>query len=108
MDPFIHYGLGAAVQAIRDAGLEVNEANAERIGVAIGSGIGGIGSIEEGHNAYLQGGPRKISPFFVPSTFINMISGHLSFILGLQGPNISGVIACITVMHTILDSACSI
>jgi len=105
MDPFIHYGLGAAVQAIRDAGLEVNEANAERIGVAIGSGIGGIGSIEEGHNAYLQGGPRKISPFFVPSTIINMISGHLSIMYGMKGPNIAVVTACTTATHNIGEAA---
>ncbi|HEX5515270.1 MAG TPA: beta-ketoacyl-ACP synthase II [Gammaproteobacteria bacterium] len=105
MDPFIHYGLGAAVQAIRDAGLEVTEANAERIGVAIGSGIGGIGSIEEGHNAYLAGGPRKISPFFVPSTIINMISGHLSIMYGMKGPNIAVVTACTTATHNIGEAA---
>lgn len=105
MDPFIHYGLGAAIQAIRDAGLEVNESNAERVGVAIGSGIGGIGSIEEGHNAYLQGGPRKISPFFVPSTIINMISGHLSIMYGMKGPNIAVVTACTTATHNIGEAA---
>lgn len=105
MDPFIHYGLGAAVQAIGDAGLEVTEANAERIGVAIGSGIGGIGSIEEGHNAYLAGGPRKISPFFVPSTIINMISGHLSIMYGMKGPNIAVVTACTTATHNIGEAA---
>lgn len=105
MDPFIHYGLGAAIQAIRDAGLEVNESNAERVGVAIGSGIGGIGSIEDGHNAYLQGGPRKISPFFVPSTIINMISGHLSIMYGMKGPNIAVVTACTTATHNIGEAA---
>lgn len=105
MDPFIHYGLGAAVQAIRDAGLEVTDANAERIGVAIGSGIGGIGGIEQGHNAYLAGGPRKISPFFVPSTIINMISGHLSIMYGMKGPNIAVVTACTSGTHNIGEAA---
>lgn len=105
MDPFIHYGLGAAVQAIRDSGLEITEANAERIGVAIGSGIGGLGGIEQGHSAYLAGGPRKISPFFVPSTIINMISGHLSIMYGIKGPNIAVVTACATGTHNIGEAA---
>jgi 3-oxoacyl-[acyl-carrier-protein] synthase II len=105
MDPFIHYGLGAAIQAIRDSGLEVTDGNAERVGVAIGSGIGGIGGIEEGHSAYLQGGPRKISPFFVPSTIINMISGHLSIMYGMKGPNIAVVTACTTATHNIGEAA---
>ena len=80
MDEFIHYGIAAGIQAVRDSGLEVTEENAERIGVAIGSGIGGLTGIEKGYAAYLKGGPRKISPFFVPSNIINMISGNLSII----------------------------
>ena len=72
MDPFIHYGIAASMEAIKDSGLEVTEANAERIGVAVGSGIGGLPGIEKGHEAYMNGGPRKISPFFVPSNIINI------------------------------------
>lgn len=105
MDPFIHYGIGAAVQAIQDAGLEVNEANAERIGVAIGSGIGGIGTIEATHSTYLNNGPRRISPFFIPSTIINMISGNLSIMYGIKGPNIAVVTACTTATHNIGEAA---
>ncbi len=105
MDPFIHYGLAAGKQAFEDAGLEVTEQNAERIGVAIGSGIGGLPGIEKGYAAYLKGGPRRVSPFFVPSNIINMISGHLSVIYGLQGPNISLVSACATATHSIGDAA---
>jgi len=105
MDPFIHYGLAAAKEAIEDAGLEVTEANAERIGVAIGSGIGGLPGIEKGHNAYLKGGPRRISPFFIPSNIINMISGNLSIMYGMKGPNIALVTACATATHSIGDAA---
>ncbi len=105
MDPFIHYGLIASIQAIEDAGLEVTEENAERIGVAVGSGIGGIGSIEKGYENYLKGGPRKISPFFVPQAIINMISGHVSIRYGLKGPNIAIVTACTTGTHNIGDAA---
>jgi len=105
MDPFIHYGIAAAQEAIADAGLEVTEANAERIGVCIGSGIGGLPGIEKGHEAYMKGGPRKISPFFVPSNIINMISGHVSIMYGLQGPNIALVTACATGTHSIGDAA---
>ena len=101
MDPFIHYGIAAGMQAVRDAGLEVTEANAERIGVAIGSGIGGLGGIEKGHEAFIKGGPRKISPFFVPSNIINMISGNLSIIYGMKGPNIAITTACATATHSI-------
>jgi len=101
MDPFIHYGVAAAVQAMRDAGLEVDEAEAERYGVIIGSGIGGVGGIEKGYDAYLKGGPRKISPFFVPSNIINMISGHVSMMFGLKGPNLAIVTACTTATHSI-------
>ncbi len=105
MDPFIHYGIGAGVQAIHDSGFEVSEENAERIGVAIGSGIGGLPGIEKSNEAYLQGGPKKISPFFVPSNIINMVSGNLSIIHGFKGPNISIVSACTTGLHNIGDAA---
>jgi len=105
MDPFIHYGIGAASQAIRDSGLEITEENAERIGVAIGAGIGGIGTIERNHSAYLQSGPRKISPFFVPGAIINMISGHVSIMYGIKGPNIAVVTACTTAAHNIGEAA---
>ncbi|HKJ10114.1 MAG TPA: beta-ketoacyl-ACP synthase II [Gammaproteobacteria bacterium] len=105
MDPFIHYGIAAACQAIRDAGLEVTDENAARMGVSIGSGIGGISSIEKGYKAFLDGGPRKISPFFVPSSIVNMISGNLSIMYGMRGPNISLVTACATGTHSIGDAA---
>ena len=101
MDVFIRYGIGAAVQALHDAGLEITEANAERVGVAIGSGIGGLSLIEANHEKYLAGGARKISPFFVPGTIINMISGNLSIMHGIKGPNISMVSACSTGTHNI-------
>jgi len=104
MDPFIHFGIAAACEAIRDSGIEVTEENAERIGVAIGSGIGGISSIEGGYDAYLKGGPRKISPFFVPQSIINMISGNLSIQFGFKGPNIAIVSACTTGTHNIGDA----
>lgn len=105
MDVFIHYGLAAGIQAIRDSGIEVTEANAERIGVNIGSGIGGLPMIEETQVDYAAGGPRKISPFFIPGTIINMISGNLSIMHGLKGPNISVVTACTTGLHAIGLSA---
>jgi 3-oxoacyl-[acyl-carrier-protein] synthase II len=105
MDTFVLYGIGAGVQALADSGLEVTEANAERIGVAIGSGIGGLPYIERSYEAYLKGGPRKISPFFVPSAIINMVAGNLSIMLGLKGPNISIVSACATGTHNIGDAA---
>ncbi len=105
MDPFIHYGIAAGQQAFEDAGIEVTEANAERIGVAIGSGIGGLAGIEKGYDAYLKGGPRRISPFFVPSNIINMVSGNFSILHGLKGPNIALVSACSTGTHNIGDSA---
>lgn len=101
MDPFIHYGIAAGMEAIKDSGLEVTEANAERIGVAIGSGIGGLPGIEKGYKAVLDGGPRKVSPFFIPSNIINMISGNLSILYGLKGPNIAYVTACTTGTHSI-------
>ncbi|HEY9052286.1 MAG TPA: beta-ketoacyl-ACP synthase II [Gammaproteobacteria bacterium] len=101
MDTFIHYGIAAAVQAINDSGLEVTEANAERIGVSIGSGIGGLPMIERNKEMLDSGGPRKISPFMVPGTIINMISGNLSIMYGMKGPNISIVTACTTGTHSI-------
>ncbi|HQU16316.1 MAG: beta-ketoacyl-[acyl-carrier-protein] synthase II [Chromatiales bacterium 21-64-14] len=104
-DPFIHYGIAAAMQAVEDAGLTVTEANAERIGVAIGSGIGGLSWIERGYRSYLDGGPRKISPFFVPGSIINMVAGDLSILLGIQGPNLSIVSACTTGTHNIGEAA---
>ena len=101
MDAFIHYGLAAGVQAIQDSGLVVSEQNAERIGVMVGSGIGGLPLIEETHSEYLNRGARRISPFFVPASIINMISGHLSIKFGLKGPNLSIVTACSTGLHCI-------
>lgn len=105
MDPFIHYGIGAGVQAIEDAGLVVSEANAHRIGVAIGSGIGGLPGIEKSFGGFLKRGPRRISPFFVPSNIINMASGNLSIMYGMKGPNISIVTACSTGTHNIGEAA---
>ena len=101
MDTFIHFGMAAGMQAMADSGLVVNETNAERIGVIVGSGIGGLPMIEETHSEYLNRGPRRISPFFVPASIINMISGHLSIKYGLKGPNISIVTACTTGLHCI-------
>jgi len=101
MDTFIHYGLAAAIDAFKDSGLEVTDANRERIGVNIGSGIGGLPMIEATHKNYLENGPRKISPFFIPGTIINMISGHLSIMYGLQGPNVAMVTACSTGTHSV-------
>jgi len=105
MDPFIHYGIAAGSQAIEDAGLEINETNAERIGISIGSGIGGLPGIEKGHLAYLKGGPKKISPFFVPSNIINMIAGNLSVKYGIKGPNYAITTACSTGTHSIGNAA---
>ena len=104
MDGFIHYGIAAGCQAIDDSGIEVTEANAERIGVAIGAGIGGITGIEECYATYEKGGPRRISPFFVPGNIINMISGNLSIKYGLKGPNFAIVTACATGTHNIGDA----
>jgi 3-oxoacyl-[acyl-carrier-protein] synthase II len=105
MDVFIHYGMAASIDAIRDSGLQVTEQNAERIGAYIGSGIGGLPMIEDTHRDLLQGGPRKVSPFFIPGTIINMISGNLSIMFGMKGPNLSMVTACTTATHCIGDSA---
>ncbi|MGH8084176.1 MAG: beta-ketoacyl-ACP synthase II [Lysobacter sp.] len=101
MDSFIHYGVGASLMAIEDAGLEIDDGNAERIGALIGSGIGGILGIEEQTAKYLEGGPRKISPFYVPSTIINMLPGQVSLLTGIKGPNFSAVSACATSNHSI-------
>ena len=101
MDIFIHYGVAAAFMAMDDSGIEVTEANAERIGAMIGSGIGGILGIEEQTARYLEGGPRKISPFYVPSTIINMLPGQVSIMKGLKGPNFSAVSACATANHSV-------
>ncbi|MCA7012811.1 beta-ketoacyl-ACP synthase II [Dickeya dadantii] len=105
MDAFIQYGVAAGIQAMQDSGLEVTEANAGRIGAAIGSGIGGLGLIEENHGALVHGGPRKISPFFVPSTIVNMVAGHLSIMFGLRGPTISIATACTSGVHNIGHAA---
>jgi len=105
MDTFIHYGIAAGVQAWRDSGLEVTEDNAKRIGVVVGSGIGGLPRIEETHTELTERGPRRISPFFVPGSLINMISGQLSIMLGMKGPNYSVVSACTTGLHCIGDAA---
>lgn len=105
MDIFIHYGLVAAGEALEDSGIVVNEANADRIGVAIGSGIGGLPMIEASHIKMLKGGPRKVSPFFVPGSIINMISGNFSIMHGTKGPNIALVTACSTGTHSIGQAA---
>src|SRR5438105_3495154 len=93
-DLFVQYGVAAAVQAFNDSGLEVTESNAHRIGVAIGSGIGGLPIIERSHTILIESGPRKISPFFIPSAIINMIAGNVSIMYGMRGPNIAVVTAC--------------
>jgi 3-oxoacyl-[acyl-carrier-protein] synthase II len=105
MDLFIQYGVAAGIQALEDSGLAITEENNSRVGVAIGSGIGGLGLIEAGHKALLEKGPRKISPFFVPSTIVNMIAGHLSIMKGLRGPNIAISTACTTGLHNIGHAA---
>ena len=105
MDAFIHFGLAAGIQAWKDCGLEITEQNAERIGVNIGSGIGGLPMIEGTHGELTAKGPRRISPFFVPASIINMISGHMSILFGMKGPNIAMVTACTTGLHAIGQSA---
>lgn len=105
MDTFIQYGLAAGIEAFKDSGIVVTEENAERIGVSIGSGIGGLRLIEETNDTYDESGPRKISPFFIPGTIINMISGNLSIMFGLKGPNVAIVTACTTGTHSIGDAA---
>jgi 3-oxoacyl-[acyl-carrier-protein] synthase II len=105
MDKFIHYGMGAGIQAVEDSGLEVTDENRKRIGVAVGAGIGGISGIENNHEVYRTSGPRKISPFFVPANIINMVAGDLSIKFGLKGPNYSIVSACATATHNIGEAA---
>ncbi len=107
-DPFIYYGVGATMDAIEDSGLEINEANGHTIGVAMGAGIGGIKTIEDNHNKMLEGGARKVSPFFIPGSIINMISGQTSIMRHITGPNISIVTACATSTHCIGLAARSI
>ena len=101
MDPFIHYGVGASFMALDDSGLEITEANAERVGAILGSGIGGLLGIEEQTIRLHEGGPRKVSPFYIPSTIINMLPGQVSIIKGLKGPTFSAVSACATANHSI-------
>jgi 3-oxoacyl-[acyl-carrier-protein] synthase II len=105
MDLFIQYGIAAGIQALDDSGLQINEENAPRVGVAIGSGIGGLDLIETGHTALVEKGPRKVSPFFVPSTIVNMVAGNLSIMRGLRGPNIAISTACTTGLHNIGHAA---
>lgn len=101
VDTFIHYGIGACVDAIDDSGLEIDDENRGRIGIAMGAGIGGLETIEENHNKFLNGGPRKVSPFFIPGSIINMTSGNVSIRYGITGPNLSVVTACTTGTHCI-------
>ena len=101
MDAFIHYGIAAAIEAIRDSGLSVTDANRENIGCMVGSGIGGLPMIEDNHGEFLNRGPRRISPFMIPGAIINMISGNLSIMFGLKGPNLAIVTACTTGLHCI-------
>ena len=105
MDLFIQYGLAAALEAFTDSGLDLNQANRDRIGVAVGSGIGGLATIEKTHATYETHGPRKISPFFIPASIINMVAGHISIRYGFKGPNISMVSACTTGTHNIGEAA---
>lgn len=101
MDPFMHYGIAAGVQAVADAGLDFDKLDRDRCGVVAGSGIGGLSTIESEHDAYLNGGPRKISPFYIPASIINMLAGHLSIRFGLRGPNLGVVTACTTSTHAL-------
>ncbi|MFC3022898.1 beta-ketoacyl-ACP synthase II [Vibrio zhugei] len=105
MDLFIQYGIAAGIQALDDSNLEITDDNAARVGVAIGSGIGGLELIEKGHDALIEKGPRKVSPFFVPSTIVNMVAGNLSIMRGLRGPNIAISTACTTGLHNIGHAA---
>ncbi len=108
MDRFMHYGIAASVDAVKDSGLEVTEENGHRIGVAMGAGIGGLATIEDNHNKYLAGGARKVSPFFIPGSIINMTSGNVSIMYGMTGPNLSIVTACATSTHSIGIAARSV
>ena len=108
MDTFMHYGIASCVKAMNDSGLEISEANSHRVGVAMGAGIGGLATIEDNHNKYLAGGARRISPFFIPGSIINMASGQVSILQHLTGPNISIVTACATSTHSIGIAARSV
>jgi len=108
MDIFMHYGIAASVDALKDSGLTVDESNAHRIGVAMGAGIGGLETIEDNHNKFLAGGARKVSPFFIPGSIINMTSGNVSIMYGMTGPNLSIVTACATSTHCIGVAARSV
>ena len=101
MDPFMHYGIAAGVQAVNDAGIDFDKLDRDRCAVITGAGIGGLGTIEDEYGTYLKGGPRKISPFYIPASIINMISGHLSLRYGLRGPNLGVVTACTTSTHAL-------
>ncbi|HZW60270.1 MAG TPA: beta-ketoacyl-ACP synthase II, partial [Woeseiaceae bacterium] len=101
MDRFMHYGIGACVDALEDSGLAIDDSNGHRVGVAMGAGIGGLETIEDNHNKFLNGGPRKVSPFFIPGSIINMISGNVSIMRGITGPNLAIVTACTTATHCI-------
>jgi len=100
-DPFIHYGIAASIEAIKHSGLEITEENGHTVGIAMGSGIGGIKTIEDNHNKFLAGGPRKVSPFFIPGCIINMTSGYVSILQHITGPNVSIVTACASSAHCI-------
>ena len=108
MDTFMHYGIAASVDALQDSGLEVTEQNGHRVGVAMGAGIGGLATIEDNHNKFLAGGARKISPFFIPGSIINMVSGNVSIMEHITGPNLSIVTACATSTHSIGVAARSV
>lgn len=108
MDIFMHYGIASCVTALKDSGLQVTEENGHRVGVAMGAGIGGLATIEENHDKFLAGGPRKVSPFFIPGSIINMTSGNVSIMYGMTGPNISIVTACATSTHSIGIAARSV
>jgi 3-oxoacyl-[acyl-carrier-protein] synthase II len=108
MDIFMHYGIASSVDALKDSGLEITEENGHRVGVAMGAGIGGLATIEDNHNRFLAGGSRKISPFFIPGSIINMVSGNVSIMEHITGPNLSVVTACATSTHSIGIAARSV
>ena len=108
MDVFMHYGIASCVEAMKDSGLEISEENGHRVGVAMGAGIGGLATIEDNHNKFLSGGARKVSPFFIPGSIINMTSGNVSIMYGMTGPNLSIVTACATSTHSIGIAARSV
>ena len=108
MDRFIQLGMVAGIEAVQDSGIEVTEANADRIGVHIGAGIGGVHSIEANTRLLLEKGPRRISPFYIPMSIINMIAGNLSIMYGMKGPNLAVVTACTTSTHAIGDAGLTV